>query len=295
MIGWNLSKMCESEREVEKSLAHSLASCIAKADCTACTTSFPSTPTLLCTIHLLRVSLIISTVWLIHLSASDVIFTISFQKMLKNFNRILPRALVRSKHTLPSLTYDFGDLEPIMSATTLETHYAKHHQTYVNNLNQLAEKLDETKDEATRVSLMQPYSFNAGGHVNHTIFWSNLKPVREGGGEISGQSDLLKAIESEYGSFDGFVGKFNAMTVGVQGSGWGWLGYNKGQKRLEMTTTANQDVLVATKGLVPLLGVDVWEHAYYLDYKNVRADFLKNIWKIVNWENVAERYKAAQQ
>jgi Fe-Mn family superoxide dismutase len=182
-----------------------------------------------------------------------------------------------------------------MSPQLLELHYAKHHQAYVNNLNVLSEKLHDVTDETAKVALMGPYAFNAGGHINHSIFWSNLMPLAKGGGDVAKGKAVVQEIEKEFGSFEAFVERFNAMTVGVQGSGWGWLGYNKVHKRLEMTTTANQELLLATKGLVPLLAVDVWEHAYYVDYKNVRADFLKNIWKVVNWSNVAERYRLAQE
>ena len=128
------------------------------------------------------------------------------------------------------------------------------------------------------------------GHVNHSIFWTNLCAPKD---YEPPSGELLTMIESEFGSLDNMVSKFNAASAGVQGSGWGWLGYDKATHRLVVTTTANQDPL-ASVGLTPLLGVDVWEHAYYLQYKNVRPDYLKAVWQVVNWKNVAERLVAAR-
>jgi len=204
------------------------------------------------------------------------------------------RRFVRSKHTLPDLPYDYNALEPVISAEIMKLHHSKHHLAYVNNLNVAEEKLSDAKsknDIASIITLEPALKFNGGGHLNHSIFWKNLVPVKE---YEPPKGALLSAIQKEWGSLDAFVSKFNAQTAAVQGSGWGWLGYNKAYKRLEIATTANQDPLV-TKGLVPLLGVDVWEHAYYLQYKNVRPDYLKEIWKIVNWEDVSERFIDAQQ
>ena len=134
-------------------------------------------------------------------------------------------------------------------------------------------------------SLQGSLKFNGGGHINHSIFWHNLSP--NGGGEPSGPlSDMLKA---QFGSFDAFTKEFAAKTVAIQGSGWGWLGFNKDKKRLELATCANQDPLLATTGLVPLLGIDVWEHAYYLQYKNVRPDYVNALFNIVNWKDVEAR------
>ncbi|PIO38428.1 hypothetical protein AB205_0154370, partial [Aquarana catesbeiana] len=136
-------------------------------------------------------------------------------------------------------------------------------------------------DVTAQISLQPALKFNGGGHVNHSIFWTNLSP--SGGGEPQGE--LLKAITSDFGSFEKFKDKLTAMSVAVQGSGWGWLGYNKESNRLQVTACANQDPLQGTTGLIPLLGIDVWEHAYYLQYKNVRPDYLKAIWNVINWQN----------
>lgn len=196
----------------------------------------------------------------------------------------------------PELPYDFNALEPVISAEIMKLHYEKHHKAYVNNLNAALEKYLEAKDKQdlqTMLALQSAINFNGGGHVNHSIFWTNLAPEGKGGGGTP-SGELLEAIKESFDSFQNFIDKFSSKTVAIQGSGWGWLGYNKESKSLEFTTCSNQDALT-TKGLTPLLGIDVWEHAYYLQYKNVRADYVKEIWRIVNWSNVADRFKRAKQ
>ncbi|MCB1114783.1 MAG: superoxide dismutase [Chlamydiia bacterium] len=198
------------------------------------------------------------------------------------------------KFELPDLPYDFNALEPVISAEIMQLHWDKHHRAYVNNLNAALEKYADAegkKDLAAMLALQSAINFNGGGNVNHTIFWTNLAPQNKGGGEPP-SGKLADAINAEFGSLDKFKEVFNAKTAAIQGSGWGWLGYNKEKGRIEIATCANQDPL-ASKGLVPLLGVDVWEHAYYIDYKNVRPEYLKKIWDVVNWKNVAERYENA--
>nr|QFZ96342.1 manganese superoxide dismutase [Locusta migratoria] len=198
----------------------------------------------------------------------------------------------REKHTLPDLPYDYSALEPIISAEIMKLHHSKHHATYVTNLNVAEEKLEEAKaknDINTIISLAPALKFNGGGHINHTIFWQNLSPC---GGSAEGE--LLEAIKRDFGSLENMKTKLAATAVGVQGSGWGWLGYNKETKRLQLAACANQDPLQATTGLIPLFGIDVWEHAYYLQYKNVRADYVKAIFDIVNWKDVSERYAKAK-
>lgn len=200
----------------------------------------------------------------------------------------------RSKYTLPDLPYEYEALEPVISKDIMCLHHQKHHQAYVNNLNAALEKFSgasQSHDLSTQALLTAQINFNAGGHINHSIFWKNLCPP--GKGPDKPQGALLKAIETEFGSFADFQGFFNLHTGAIQGSGWGWLGYNPVGKRVQFATTANQDPLLATRGLIPLLGVDVWEHAYYLQYKNVRPDYLKAIWSIVNWEDVSSRFAEA--
>ncbi len=196
----------------------------------------------------------------------------------------------------PDLPYDFNALEPVISAQIMEIHYTKHHKGYITNLNAALEKFleaQEKEDLGQMAALLSAINFNGGGHLNHSIFWTNLAPEGKGGGGKP-KGELAKAIEQKFGSFEKFVEVFSAKTVAIQGSGWGWLGYDAQLQGLCVTTCGNQDAL-KTKGLVPLLGIDVWEHAYYLQYKNVRADYVKNIWRIVNWDNVSERYNSAKK
>ncbi len=199
-------------------------------------------------------------------------------------------------YKLPDLAYDFNALEPVISAEIMQLHYSKHHNGYVTNLNASLEKYCEAEsrgDIASMIGLQQAIRFNGGGHVNHSIFWTNLtSPSNGAGGQPSGE--LFSALVKEFGSVESFIEKFSAQTVAIQGSGWGWLGFNKISNKLVLTTCNNQDPLTIL-GLVPLLGIDVWEHAYYLQYKNVRADYVKNIWNIVNWKNVEQRFADAQR
>lgn len=195
-------------------------------------------------------------------------------------------------YKLPELPYDFNALEPVISAEIMQFHYSKHHQAYVTNLLTALEKYEAAKakeDLAAMIALEPAIRFNGGGHINHSIFWTNLAPEGKGG---EPKGNLLEAIKKHFGSLESFIEKFNERTIAIQGSGWGWLGYCKVKKSLCISTCSNQDPLAA-QGLVPLLGIDVWEHAYYLQYKNVRAEYVKNIWKIVNWNNVEERFNAA--
>ncbi|GAC74736.1 manganese superoxide dismutase [Moesziomyces antarcticus T-34] len=155
-------------------------------------------------------------------------------------------ASVRAKHTLPDLAYDYGALEPSISGQIMELHHTKHHQTYVNGLNtaedQLAEAL-HNKDVKSAIALQKAINFNGGGHINHTLFWENLAPKKNGGGELSNGA-LKDAIDRDFGSLDGLKQKFNAQIAAIQGSGWGWLGYNPQTKKLDIVTTANQDPLL---------------------------------------------------
>ncbi len=195
---------------------------------------------------------------------------------------------------LPDLGYHFNALEPFISAEIMELHYSKHHAAYVNNFNVALEKSHDAEakgDLATVLSLQQALRFNGGGHINHAIFWTNLAPHKSGGGHL-GAGPLHGKILEDFGSFEAFKDKMTALAMGLQGSGWVWLGYDRSMKRLVLVSCPNQDPL-ALMGYVPLLGIDVWEHAYYLQYKNVRADYIKNIWNIINFNNVEERYIAA--
>ena len=197
----------------------------------------------------------------------------------------------RYKHLLPDLPYDYNALEPVISAEIMQIHHQKHHATYVNKLNEAEEKSQEALakgDLRSAISLQSALKFNGGGHINHCIFWTNLC---KDGGEPTG--DLLEAIKRDFGSVSAMQERLSNASIAVQGSGWGWLGYNKTDNKLQIATCPNQDPLEPTTGLIPLFGIDVWEHAYYLQYKNVRPDYVKEIWKLANWKNVDERYKSA--
>jgi len=199
----------------------------------------------------------------------------------------------RAKHTLPDLPYDYNALEPVISAEIMQLHHQKHHMAYVNNLNIAEDKLHAAitaNDITAQVALEPMLRFNGGGHINHTIFWQNLSP--KGGGEPEG--DLLNEIKESFQSFDKFKTQMSAAAAGVQGSGWAWLGYEPKTQKLRVQTCPNQDPLLATTGLVPLFGIDVWEHAYYLQYKNVRPDYVTAIWNVANWKDVEDRLRAAK-
>ncbi|KAG7396448.1 Superoxide dismutase [Mn], mitochondrial [Phytophthora boehmeriae] len=218
--------------------------------------------------------------------------------LMKRAASTVSRANSRSIATvkLPDLAYDFGALEPSISGQIMEIHHQKHHQTYVNNYNAALEQYAEAEaknDNAKMLTLLPALKFNGGGHVNHSIFWTNLAPSSQGGGGEP-EGELRKAIDREFGSFEDFKKTMAAKSAAVQGSGWGWLGYSPEHKRVGVVTTPNQDPC-STTGYVPLLGIDVWEHAYYLQYKNVRPDYLKAIWEVVNWKNIEERYLVAKK
>lgn len=199
------------------------------------------------------------------------------------------------QYKLPPLPYDLSALEPVISGKIMDLHYNKHHQAYVNNLNKALEQYHEAEqknDLSSLISLQSAIKFNGGGHINHSIFWTNLAPKNQGGGTPP-DGELAKTIDRDFGSLNNFITQLSNKAVAIQGSGWGWLGYNPTTTRLEIATCENQDPL-AVKGLIPLLGIDVWEHAYYLQYLNVRADYVKAIWDIINWKNVAERFNDAR-
>lgn len=202
-----------------------------------------------------------------------------------------------AKFELPNLPYETDALEPIISKKIMELHWGKHHKAYVDKLNEAITELDtalKNNDASKITSLLKAINFNGGGHVNHSIFWTNLAPKKSGGGELPKNGDLLDAINKNFGSIQNLIDQMSAKGLALQGSGWVWLAYNKTNKNLEIISCDNQDSL-ASKGYVPLLGIDVWEHAYYLQYLNVRADYLKSIWEVINWKNVAERFDTARK
>ena len=200
------------------------------------------------------------------------------------------------KYELPPLPYNYDSLEPHIDARTMEIHYTKHHQTYTDKFNAALESCSteiQEKDIAEILSNLDlvpdnqksAINFNGGGYDNHRIFWNNMKP--NGGGEPGGS--LADAINSSFGSFSEFKEKFSSTTVLIQGSGWGWLVYNPVNKKVEYKSMPNQ-TSPRTEGLIPLLGCDVWEHAYYLKYQNRRPEYVSNWWNVINWDDVAQRF-----
>ena len=173
-------------------------------------------------------------------------------------------------------------------------HHTKHHNTYVTNLSAGLEKMDaalSAGDVSGLIGLAPAIKFNGGGHVNHTLFWENLAPA----GTTSVGETTQKAIDMAFGDMESFQQRMSAQTIAVQGSGWGWLAYNKETCMVEIATCPNQDPLQATTGMIPLMGIDVWEHAYYVDYKNVRPDYVKSIWSVINWDAVEKRLVEASK
>jgi Fe-Mn family superoxide dismutase len=195
-------------------------------------------------------------------------------------------------YTLPDLPYDYSALAPHISAQIMELHHSKHHQTYVTGANTALEQLAEARDSGNLAAvnkLEKDLAFNLGGHINHSVFWQNLSP--EGGGEPTG--DLAETIGANFGSFEKFQAHFTATALGVQGSGWSVLGWDSIGARPVIFQLFDQQGNVPI-GITPLLQLDVWEHAYYLDYQNVRADYVKAFWNIVNWADVEARLTRAR-
>jgi len=196
--------------------------------------------------------------------------------------------------TLPDLDYNYDALGKYISKDIMELHHSKHHQTYVDKLNAALDKAPEFQEksitelisnlDAIPESIRTAVRNHGGGHYNHTLFWQWMSP--DGGGEPSGE--LAEALKSKYGSYQGFMDAFSEKALGVFGSGWAWL-----QPDLSITTTANQDSPLMTGNEAPLLGLDVWEHAYYLDYTYKRGDYINAWWHVVNWNDVEQRFAKA--
>ncbi len=195
-------------------------------------------------------------------------------------------------YTLPDLPYDYSALEPALIGQIMELHHDKHHAAYVKGANDTLEQLAEAGESASptaTVGLEKTLAFNLSGHILHSIFWKNLSP--DGGDRPDGE--LADAINEYFGSFDAFRKRLSTATSGVQGSGWGVLGYEPVSSRLiiEQLYDHHGNVGVAS---TPVLVFDAWEHAYYLQYKNVRPDYVDRLWSVVNWPDVARRYQAAK-
>jgi Fe-Mn family superoxide dismutase len=210
-------------------------------------------------------------------------------------------------YTLPSLPYPLNALEPHVDAKTMEIHSQKHHAAYVTNANKALEgtKWADLPAEVMITKLAElpddkrgPVRNNAGGHVNHSMFWQIMAPAGHGGGGAP-SGELAEAINSAFGSFDKFKEQFAAAATTRFGSGWAWLCWHKGEKKLKVCSTANQDnplmgsAIAGCEG-TPILGLDVWEHAYYLHYQNRRVDYIAAWWNVVNWGQVAKNLAAAK-
>jgi len=200
--------------------------------------------------------------------------------------------------TVPPLPYAFDALEPYIDKQTMEIHHDKHHAAYVNNLNKALEQAPALQDKPIEALLVDNVSIvpeqiqtavrnNGGGHINHSMFWTIMAPGA--GGNPSG--NIAQAINSTFGSFDQFKEKFGAAAAGRFGSGWAWL--LKTSEGLEIGSTANQDSPVM-EGKFPIMGIDVWEHAYYLKYQNKRPDYVAAWWNVVNWPEIEKRFNSAK-
>jgi superoxide dismutase, Fe-Mn family len=212
---------------------------------------------------------------------------------------LLHATLCLMLHTLPALPYAYNALEPHIDAKTMEIHHTRHHQTYIDKLN--AALMGTEWEEKTVEELLKNLSNipeakrsavrnHGGGHYNHSLFWAILSP--SGGGKPS--EALMKAIDANLGGWDAFVESFNTAAANQFGSGWAWLTVEPSTKTLKIMSLPNQDSPIST-GFIPILGLDVWEHAYYLQYQNKRPDYIKAFWSLINWKEVEERFADAKK
>jgi superoxide dismutase, Fe-Mn family len=195
-------------------------------------------------------------------------------------------------YTLPDLPYDYGALEPHISAEIMQLHHDKHHNTYVTALNEVLEKLAAARDNGefgAIVGLEKTLSFNLGGHLNHSVFWNNLSP--DGGDKPDGE--LAAAINESFGSFDGFQAHFTSAATTIQGSGWAVLAWDTLGETLHIVQLYDQQANVPVC-MVPVVMLDMWEHAFYLQYKNVKPDYVKAWWNVVNWADATARFEKAR-
>ncbi|CRK45802.1 hypothetical protein BN1723_001145 [Verticillium longisporum] len=218
-----------------------------------------------------------------------------------------PPRLATPRYTLPPLPYAYDALEPAISAEIMTLHHTKHHQAYVTNLNAALAKYDDAAAAAGRgpaaasssladqLALHPALRFNAGGHINHSLFWRNLAPAASPDAQHpeAAAPRLAAAVVATWGSFDAMLDAFSRALVGVQGSGWGWLvkqDIGGSSSALRIVTARDQDLVANGPGETPIVGVDVWEHAYYLQYKNARAAYVDAVWSVINWTEAEVRY-----
>ncbi len=202
----------------------------------------------------------------------------------------------QKKYTLPELPYGYGELAPFISEEQLKLHHDKHHLAYVNGANAIFDKLSaarQTNADLDLKAILKELSFHAGGHILHSKFWQNLAPARKGGGgEPSGR--LMEKIKSEFGSYDRFKKEFSAAALSVEGSGWAALACSAESGGLAIMQIEKHNVNLFPEHKI-ILALDVWEHAYYLDYKNERAKFIEAFWRIVNWAEVQKNLEQIYQ
>ena len=197
-----------------------------------------------------------------------------------------------AQYSLPDLPYDYGALEPFISGQIMELHHSKHHAAYVTGANTALEQMAEAreKDSFGTINLLEKnLAFHLGGHINHSVFWPNMSP--DGGDKPDGE--LGAAIDEYFGSFDGFRAHFEANANAIQGSGWSMLVWDSLGQRLNIVQLYYQQSNLPL-AQIPIVLLDMWEHAFYLDYVNVKADYVKAFWNIVNWADVARRFEAAR-
>lgn len=195
-------------------------------------------------------------------------------------------------YTLPELSYDYSALEPHISARIMELHHSKHHKAYVDGANNALAQMAEARDSGNFGAinkLEKDLAFHLGGHVNHSIFWTNM----QGHGPATPEGDAQAAIDEFFGSYDRFTAHFSAVAMGIQGSGWAVLSWDPIGQQLIIQQLFDQQANTA-QGTTPILQLDMWEHAFYLDYQNVKGDYVAAFWNVVNWDNVAARLDAAR-
>jgi Fe-Mn family superoxide dismutase len=199
-----------------------------------------------------------------------------------------------STYSLPALPYAYNALEPSISAQIMELHHSKHHQAYVTNLNAAIGNYATAvanNDIAGQIALQSAIKFNGGGHINHSLFWQNLAPTGSSETSLEAAPTLAAEINRTWGSYDDFTLAFTKVLLSIQGSGWGWL-VKDAHGRLTIISTKDQDPIVG--GETPLIGVDLWEHAYYLQYQNGKAAYIDNIWKVINWKIAEGRFAGSR-
>ncbi len=208
--------------------------------------------------------------------------------------RILSRKFgVAKKAVLPDLPYDYSELSPVLTKDLMETHHGKHHKKYVDDFNMFTElhhNAVEKDDHSLALKFVDKIKFTEGGHFNHSFLWESMSPVNKHGGILpDATSKLGKALKSNFGTTEALIERSQDLAKDLQGSGWIWMAWDPKVKSLILTTTKNQDT-VSQLGLEPLLNIDVWEHAFYLTYLNRKDKYMQDIWSVVNWKKVEERF-----